>query len=323
MKVSELLEIRRKQWKELEQLCDTIENRGRTHVTSNSISRFASLYRAACADLALADENRLPQHTINYLHQLVGRAHNQLYRSRRFDYDTWRRTMFEDVPRCIFSDRCVQVVFMLFWGAFLLSAILAASGTLWPDYATSVLSEAQIEQFEQNFGQPLGSRPGEVNAGMALYYIYHNTGIGLMCFASGILVIPGLIITLFNAVTLGAVFGYMARPDVAQSDTFFEFVTAHGPYELTAIVLSAGAGLRLGLAWMKTDGMTRYSSLQKTAKEAMPLMSAAVVLFFLAALIEGFVSPSSAPYWFKALIAVISSGTLMFYFIFLGYPREA
>ena len=31
----------------------------------------------------------------------------------------------------------------------------------------------------------------------------------------------------------------------------------------------------------------------------------------------------SAPYWFKATVAVIASGTLMFYFIILGYPREA
>lgn len=323
MKVSELLEIRRKQWRELEGLCDQIENRGRAHITSQSISRFASLYRAACADLALADENRLPQNTINYLHQLVGRAHNQLYRSRRFDFDTWKQTMLVDVPRQIFNDRCVQCAFMLFWGAFILSAILAASATMWPDFATQVISESQLEQFEQNFSEPLGNRPGSVNAAMAFFYIYHNTGIGLMCFASGILVIPGVVITLFNAVSLGTVFGYMARPDVAQSEVFYEFVTAHGPYELTAIVLSAGAGLRLGMSWLKTNGLTRYASLRKAAGEAMPLMSAAVILFFLAALIEGFVSPSVAPYWFKATIAVVSSGTLMFYFIILGYPREA
>ena len=33
----------------------------------------------------------------------------------------------------------------------------------------------------------------------------------------------------------------------------------------------------------------------------MPLMGAAMILFFLAALIEGFLSPSSAPYWIKAI----------------------
>jgi len=323
MKVSELLDIRRKQWKELERLCDVIQNQGRTQVTSKMMFRFGALYRAACADLALVDEYRLPQNTIDYLNRLVGRAHNQLYRSRRFDVENWRKIMLEDVPQRIFNDRCVQTAFILFWGAFLLSAALAASETMWPNYATQVLPEAQLEQMEQNFGEPLGNRQGSVNAQMAGFYIQHNTSIGLQCFASGLLVIPGLVITLFNAVSLGAAFGYMARPDVAAGEVFFEFVTAHGPYELTAIALSAGAGLRLGMAWISTLGMTRSASMRKTARDAMPLMTAAMVLFFLAALIEGFVSPSSAPYWFKATIAVISSGTLMFYFIILGYPREA
>ena len=42
----------------------------------------------------------------------------------------------------------------------------------------------------------------------------------------------------------------------------------------------------------------------------------------LAALIEGFLSPSSAPYWIKAAVAVLSSGLLMAYFVVLGYPRR-
>ena len=322
MKVSELLELRRAQWRELENLCDIMEARRKSAITSSTVSRFSSLYRAACADLALADENRLPQNTINYLHQLVGRAHNQLYRSRRFDFDSWKHTMFVDVPKRIFNDGCVQVAFLVFWGAFLLSAALAASEDLWPNFAESVLTSTQIEMMEENFSEPMSGRSGEASAIMASFYIYHNTGIGLKCFASGLLVIPGLIITLFNAVVLGASFGYMARPDVPQSENFFEFVTAHGPYELTAIVLSAGAGLRLGLAWMRTNGLTRGSSLRKAARDTMPLMGAAMVLFFLAAIIEGFISPSGVPYWFKAGVAVLCSGSLMFYFVILGYPRQ-
>jgi uncharacterized membrane protein SpoIIM required for sporulation len=49
------------------------------------------------------------------------------------------------------------------------------------------------------------------------------------------------------------------------------------------------------MGWLTTNGLTRSASLQKTASEAMPLMGAAMVMFFLAALIEGFLSPSAAP----------------------------
>lgn len=322
MKVSELLKIRRRQWQELETLCETIESRRKSKIDRRTVTQFTSLYRAACADLALADEYRLPQNTVNYLHQLVGRAHNQLYRTRRFDFASWQHTMLVDVPQRIFNDGCVQVAFLLFWGSFLLSAALAASQDLWPEFAEQVLAPEQIEMLEESFSEPMSGRSGEQNAVMASFYIYHNTGIGLKCFAGGLLVIPGLIITLFNGVSLGAAFGYMARTDVPQGENFFEFVTAHGPFELTAIVLAAAAGLRLGLAWIKTEGLTRASSLKRTAGHAMPLMAASMVLFFMAALIEGFVSPSSLPYWFKAMVAVLASGSLMFYFVILGYPRE-
>jgi uncharacterized membrane protein SpoIIM required for sporulation len=69
-------------------------------------------------------------------------------------------------------------------------------------------------------------------------------------------------------------------------------------------------------------GLRRSASLRKTARETMPVMGAAMILFFLAALIEGFLSPSSAPYWIKAAVAVLSSGLLMAYFVVLGYPRR-
>ena len=51
-------------------------------------------------------------------------------------------------------------------------------------------------------------------------------------------------------------------------------------------------------------------------------MGAAMLLFFMAALIEAFLSPSAAPYVVKATVALICSGLLMFYFVVLGYPRK-
>jgi uncharacterized membrane protein SpoIIM required for sporulation len=287
-----------------------------------TIARFAALYRSACADLALADAYHLPFTTVRYLHQLVGRAHNQLYRSRVFDFAAWGRVLLVEVPARIFHDRCVQLAFCLFWSFFILSAALARGESLWPKYAENVLTVEAIEGLEEMYKQPIGGRDPSVNPMMASFYIRHNTGIGLQCFAYGLLVVPGLLVTVFNALVLGASFGYMARPDVAAGANFFDFVTAHGPFELTAVVLSAGAGLRLGISWVSTRGLARGASLRQTAVETMPLMGAAMILFFMAALIEAFLSPSAAPYWIKATVAVFSSGLLMAYFIVLGYPRR-
>ncbi len=322
MKVAQLLEVRRQNWTELERLCDELSLKRRRSLSAATVTRFSDLYRAACADLALADSYNLPPETVQYLHQLVGRAHNQLYRSRPFDMATWGQVLLYDVPQSIFRDRCVHVAFAVFWGIFILSAILAYSRTLWPTYAEDVLGEASIMQLEENFRDPLSDRPYSVNMFMAAFYISHNTGIGLKCFAGGLLIVPGLFITIFNAGHLGASFGYMARPDIEQGKNFFEFVTAHGPFELTAIVLSAGAGLRLGISYLSTKGMTRADSLALARREAMPVMGAAIVLFVLAAFTEAFISPTSLPYFVKAGVAVIDSGLLMFYFVVLGFPRR-
>jgi len=323
MKVIDLLERRRPNWQELEQLCE------RTNTTSNSltpaeVSRIGSLYRAACADLALAYAYQLPQNTVQYLHRLVGRAHNQLYRSRRFELAKWTRTLIFEVPKQIFNDRCVQVVFCLFWGLFILSAYLAYSKTAWPSFAEHVLTADGISNLEKMYENPIDGtkRSGDLNAMMGGFYVWNNAGIGLQCFAWGLLVVPGMIVTISNAIQLGAAFGYMARPDVAAGENFFHFVTAHGPFELTAIVLSAGAGLRLVLSWIMTKGLTRTAALRKAGRDVMPIVGAAIVMFFLAALIEGFLSPSGAPYPLKVLVALLSSGLLAVYFIVLGFPSE-
>ena len=321
-KVVELLKERRKNWQELEQLCGQLENRSRRVLGAETVSRFATLYRAACADLALADGYQLPPNTVQYLHRLVGRAHNQLYRSRHFEFATWGRLLLVQAPAQIFRDRCVQVCFCLFWGIFIASAVLAANGQVWPAYAERIVGEPMLARLEEDFAAPIGGRPATVDPDMASFYIQHNTSIGLQCFAGGLLVLPGLAMTVFNAAFLGAVFGFMARPDVSAGVNFFHFVTAHGPFELTAIVLSAGAGLRLGMSWVRTAGLSRLASLRQAAHQSMPLMGAAMVLFFLAALVEGFLSPSPAPYWVKALVAVLSSGLLTAYFLVLGFPRR-
>jgi uncharacterized membrane protein SpoIIM required for sporulation len=322
MKVAHHLAERQAQWTELEQLCAKLEQSRRGLATGQQSVRFASLYRSACADLALAEANQLPPGTTQYLHHLVGRAHNQLYRSRSFNLRSWSHILLHEVPRQVFQDGCVQLAFALFWGIFLISAALAASPAAWPEYAERMLGPDQMEQLENSFDEPIG-RGSSMNPLMASFYIWHNTGIGLKCFVGGLLFLPGLITTAFNAVELGAAFGYMARPDNPAGKNFFEFVTAHGPFELTAIVLSAGSGLRLGLAWLKTNGLTRTASLRLATRQAMPIMGAAMLLFFLAALIEGFLSPTPAPYWIKALVAIASSGFLMFYFVVLGFPEES
>jgi uncharacterized membrane protein SpoIIM required for sporulation len=328
MNVAKLLENRREQWNELERLCDVMEVRGRTdrsgreqHRGAAGITRFSSLYRSACADLALADAYQLPPGTVTYLHRLVARAHNQLYRANRFEPKRWGEIVFRQAPQQIFADPCVRVAAVIFFGLFSLSMYLAKQETLFPTFASSMVGEEMLEQMEEMYEKPINASLDHY-VPMSGFYIQHNTSIGLKCFAYGILILPCLFALASNAIQLGTVFGYMARPDIVGSDNFFEFVTAHGPFELTAITLAAAAGLRIGLGLFSTRGLARADSLRLSAYRAVPVMAASAVLFTLAALTEGFLSPSPLPYLFKAIWSVVSAGLISFYFVVLGFPRR-
>ncbi len=322
MKVAELLASREDQWQELERLCVRLEKRRLRRTDAESVRRFATLYRAACADLALADAYQLPPATVHFLHHLVGRAHNQLYRSRTFRFRAWGEEMLQKVPQRLFNDGCLRLAFVLFWGFFLAGMFLGSGASPVPGFPQRLVGEAQIQSLESMYSNPIGAQTQATGgeSGMVGFYIQHNTGIGLRCFAGGLLLgVGGLFTTVFNAVYLGTIFGHMTT--VSQSENFFHFVTAHGPFELTAIVLSAAAGMRLGFSLVATGGLARTAALRLAATEAMPTMGAAMALFFLAALIEGFLSPSPAPYSVKAAVASLSCGLMLFYFVLLGYPR--
>jgi len=319
MKVIELLETRRGQWRELEMLCTQLEGNPRRLPGSTAL-RVGSLYRAACADLALADSYQLPPNTVSFLHQLVARAHNQLYRSRRVETRKWTHELLYVVPRRLYQDWYLRLAFVLFWGLFIGSLLIARES---PEFVKEVLHDEGIEGLREMYSRQLAGRDAQINSRMFGFYVFHNAGIGLKCFAAGLLFgIGGLFATVFNAINLGTAFGYMSSLSGDMRRNFFEFVTAHGPFELTAIVLSAAAGMRMGFALIATGGLSRTEALHRAAKEAFPTACAGIFLFIGAAVIEGFISPSALPYWFKAAVAAVTSGMLLFYFLILGTARE-
>lgn len=320
---AETLEKRRADWVRLDQMLSQVTARTLRGYDGQRMIELSRLYRDACADLAMAEQYRLPPETVQYLHELVGRAHNTIYRSRKFQYNTWWDLVFKMAPQQIFRDGCVRFCSVLFFGLFSLSAYMAYHESAFPNFADQLLGE-QAQEMSRSFGEinfrSEKSRDVRTNFMMVAFYIQHNTGIGLQCFGLGPLIIPGVMATGFNATYLGASFGYMARGGTEGGDSFLEFVVAHGPFELTAIALAAAAGLRIGLGWLITRGMSRIASLHARALESLPVIAAAGLLFFLAALTEGLISPTSLPYTFKAMWGIGSSASLMFYFVVLGYP---
>src|SRR5438105_8545878 len=85
---------------------------------AEEVIRLGELYRAACADLMLAEAHDLPRDTVAYLHGLVARAHNAVYRARGFKITKWAADLFANVPRRLRSDPTLRLSGLVFYGSF-------------------------------------------------------------------------------------------------------------------------------------------------------------------------------------------------------------
>jgi uncharacterized membrane protein SpoIIM required for sporulation len=313
MRVVDRLTQREASWRELDRLVDRLSQSHFRRLDPADVLRLGQLYRGVCSDLMLAESYDLPRETVAYLHALVGRAHNALYRARGFQFRDLGHLLFDAAPRRLRSDPALRLAAAVFAVSFLLCGLVAAAR---PEFARQVVGEEFLEQIDHMYSQPIAAQRGEGAArddtAMAGFYIQHNTSIGLQCFAWGIVFGLGSLYQLLsNGIVLGTIFGHMAvGPDAVN---FFTFVTAHTSFELTAIVVAGAAGLRMGWGLIETQGHTRLASLRREAANALPALCASVVLFVLAAFVEGFISASPLPYWTKASVAVFSAILILAY----------
>ena len=327
MTVAELIAKREPEWRELEDLVRELDKPVfRRRVDPDTIARFLQLYRAVCSDLALSKSYNLPYDTVGRLNVLVRKAYGSLYRTtQRPNRSFWSVVLFE-APRWIITDSAFLFSFFLFWGVFLTCQLWAQID---PNFAPDLVGNGMLERLEDMYsdefdGNVIDSFPS------TFAYISHNAGIGLKCFVFGALgVIPGLWVLVSNASFLGACFGYMLGdvcPTTA-SMNFWEFTRAHGPFELTAIVLAAGAGLRIGWGFVSTGGYGRVEALRRAGVKASPMLFMGLLFFCFAAALEAFVSPNSmewlsdygaTSYQVKLAIHWISVFLLCFYFLGLG-----
>jgi uncharacterized membrane protein SpoIIM required for sporulation len=323
LRVAERLTLREAGWRELDRLVDRLTESPLRRPRPEEVLRLGQLYRSVCTDLMLAESHDLPKDTVAYLHGLVGRAHNVLYRARGFRVRDLGAVLFDEAPGKLRCDPALRISAAVFLASFLISALVAAAR---PEFSRQVIGERFLEQVDHMYERPVEEvREHERvrdDTAMAGFYIQHNTTIGLQCFAWGILFGLGSLYQLLsNGIVLGTVFGHMAASPSAGN--FYSFVTAHSSFELTAIVVAAAAGLRMGYGLIDTKGQSRLGSLRREARNALPALCASVVLFVLAAFVEGFVSASRLAYPWKAGVAVASALLIASYLLLGGRRRGA
>jgi uncharacterized membrane protein SpoIIM required for sporulation len=301
-------------WTELESL---LERRRRLkRILPSQIARSAALYRSLCSDLMRARGAGYGRELIAYLDGLASRGHNALYAAPPQRRGVVRALLTLGFPRTLRRRaRFLLLATLLF---LVPGAIGVVGGLRSPEFSARVLSEGMLAEMEASYSKSMSTgRDVDTNETMAGFYVWNNIGIAFRCFATGILLGLGSVFFLiYNGLVIGTVFGAMARAHHIHN--LLTFTCGHSPFELTAIVIAGAAGLQMGFAIVSTGGLTRLGSLRAQAPELARLVLGAAVMLAIAAAIEGFWSPSSAPDAVKWVVAIVNCLAVTAYFVFMG-----
>ncbi len=313
-------------WDELDSLVGRIATpkKDKAVVQKQDLSALLPLYRRTCHHLALARDRGYPAFLVTRLNDLVHRAHQTLYRPKTRIWSQIRVFISSEFPQLV---RANAGPMALSAAVFCLTlVVLGVLAYFRPEIVYSVFDQTQVAGFERMYN-PAGKIIGRERAAdsdflMFGVYIKNNIGISFQVFASGMLFGAGSLFYLaLNGIFIGAVAGYLTQ--IGYGDTFWSFVCGHSAFELTAIVIAGGAGLKLGFALLAPGRLSRLQSLTLAAREAVRIVYGVAGMLFIAAFIEAFWSSNrSLPNEVKYAMAALLWLGVFYYFAFRGRGRN-
>ncbi len=311
------------EWTELEASLDCLLARGvgkSAPRSSVSGARVAALYRRACEHLALARARCYPAYMVDRLERLTANAHQVIYHRRELGLARVWATVAVDFPSAVRSHvSYVAVAAATFLLPTVVIALLVYSQ---PELILSVVSSETAASFEEMYSPAADSigrtRTATTDWMMFGFYIRNNVGVAFQCFAGGLFAgLGSLFFLAYNGAFSGALAGYLTERGL--SPTFYSFVATHSAFELTAIVLSGAAGLRIGHALLAPGRMTRLHSLVVATRDSAVLLYGVTAMLLVAAAIEAFWSSATwLPATAKYSVAAVSWTAVLGYFTFQG-----
>jgi uncharacterized membrane protein SpoIIM required for sporulation len=298
-------------WKDLHGIIIKINKSGYNKLTREETLAFPNLYRKICTDVELAKTLELSPDTYSYINTLLQHSHNILYSTPKRNLNDVVKYFSYEFPIAFYKNRIsVFVIFILFFGIGLLTFFLILHN---PKFALDVLPESLSRQMKEDYSKDVTNvRDIYSNIQMAGFYIKNNVSIAFYSFTLGVTFGIGTILAILsNAITIGGIAGVVVSSGYQQN--FFNFVIAHSAFELLGICLAAGAGLSIGLSMIIATPEKRLVSINKKAKEVIPIVIVAALFFTIAAFIEGFISPTKISIYIKIFIAIFSLSFIIVY----------
>ena len=212
--------------------------------------------------------------------------------------------------------------FLLAFVLFLFYAIIGALSThVYPDFAKTVLGSGYVNLTEKNIaeGNPLGIYGDSEQASMFWGITINNITVALLCFLGGIFFGIFTHIILFKNAVMVGVFQYYFHTQGLLYVSFLG-IWINGAFEISAIIVAAGAGLTIGNALLFPGKHSRFQSFQFAAKRGIRIMLSLIPIFVLAGFLESYVTRNYQVLGdqTKWVIIILSFAIMLFYYVF--YP---
>jgi uncharacterized membrane protein SpoIIM required for sporulation len=283
----------------LSELLDRSEKSRAAQLSFDELRELGRLYRVNAAWLArVRDQDEDPE-AIRHLNAVCARAFGFLYASRAAPRSQDRPAASRIFDAIADSWRPLVLAWLLLLAGALLGGALgsrdpAALAALVP--ATLGYSQADLETLSRSPEARVRflsreETPAAQNTFFGAALFAHNTQVGLLAFATGILAgVPPVLLQLYSGMMLGA-FGSIFLRDPSPM-VFLAWMLPHGIPELTAVTLCTAAGLVLGKAVAAPGRLGRREALRAAVDPALLPFGSSIPLFFGAGLVESFVRES-------------------------------
>lgn len=284
------IEQRRPTWERLHSLIQQAESSRLRSFTAAELSEFGLLYRQVASDLSAVRSDSSARALGDQLNRLVSEAHHFVYGGRR---TTLRSAL-------LFLLLQYPILFRRMKGYVIASLLLCLAGALLgtlltlvrPDFMRIYLGPHMVSTIEHHkmWTDSVVSMEPAASASI----MTNNLTVTFAAFAGGITAGLFTVYLLFqNGLLLGVISTACTQHGMGLA--LWSFVAAHGALELPAIVLAGAAGLRIAGGIVVPGLLRRREALVLAATEAVQLLAGTIPMLVVAGIIEGFLSPSSAP----------------------------
>lgn len=304
------VEQKKASWDELSQALDKASARGTKNLTSDQLRSIGGQYRALVSDLSFARTQQASDGLITYLNELAGRAHGVVYVSRGAKLRGIVSFFFRDFPILFRKTANYTLVAAMI---FALGWAVSATSPEMCDYAYPGQIQKPAHSSKNSDSPLFGIDPAAISG----FIMTNNIQVGIKAFAGGI---TAGVYTVYQLAENGLVIGAVATKAAPAMGALklWSLLLPHGVIELMAIFICGGAGLLMAAAIIAPGNLRRVDAVRIAGGDALKLFGGAVMMFVIAAIIEGFVTPSRLPISFKLGFAGLTAIALAAYFTFAG-----